>query len=226
MNQLIKYLTKEISKSPGWLPLSVIAFWVLKPEFEISKIVIVNEHSDSLIIAIVAFVYLFGEMIDNFVFPRNNDDGWKFLRYMNVFKSMSSIRDDVREKLELHTGIYQLSKNFVSENSKSLGIKYYFAEIINNASKLSRSLIVPCFVIAGKFIIENQLLYCLVLILVGMILFYTYFFLKTKQMYLYYKYFLDMLHNESFEQTVFIDTNAKEVTMYYWNKKLMYTRLN
>lgn len=225
MKELAKYLTKELSKSPGWLPLSVITFWYLKPLLVQLNNVIVSTHVDAITIGLIAFLFLLGEMIDNISFPRNDNHGWEILRKRKVFVSMSDIRSRVRSTLGFSSGVYKLAKELVAANSKTFGIKYYLVEMINNTSKLFRSLIVPSFAIGLYYCFNEDILRALIFILSGVALFIFYYFLKAKHMYLYYKYCYQMLSSASFERATFEDNQNKKFEMIFWKKKLMYSRL-
>jgi len=225
INKITKEFTKEISKSPGWLPLSFITFWILEPILKNSNLGFVSNHVDALLIGTIATLYLIGEMIDNISFPRNNYGGWEILRRTEAFKTMNLCREKVIERLGFSSGVYQLSKDFASANSKSLGVKYYFNEIINNASKLFRSLVFPSMLIALKHFLDADLIKGVIFVLGGVFLFVFYFVLKTEQMRLYYKYFVIMLSSEFYEKTVFKDKYNKELEMFYWKKKMIHSRL-
>lgn len=225
LKEVSNNLTKELSKSPGWLPLSIIAFWFIKPILMQTNINLLNKHVDAVIIGLIAIFYLIGEMIDNIAFPRNGKNGWNVLRKTQVFHSMSRKRKEIRGLLDFDLGVYRLAKDFVFANRKSLGLKYYFIEIINNTSKVFRSLVVPLIFVAIYYLIDEVFTKGGLLLITGVILFMLYYFLKTKHMYLYYKYFKEMLSSRQYKKIVFSDNQDEEVEMYYWKKNLIYQKL-
>ena len=80
---ILKETTKTISQSPGWIPLSILCYLLIRPETLAEYLSKWFSDNYELSIGIIVFIfYLAGDILDKYIFPRIKEEketGWNWI---------------------------------------------------------------------------------------------------------------------------------------------------
>ena len=166
----LKQLTKNVSSLPGWVSLIVFGYACLYAHPVLSNL---PRDYQALIVIVLAYIfYQLGDAIDKAVFTKLEP------------KFVSGPRDRARKHLEIHDGVYAISKAL----SDSAGLySFSAAQFCNEFSKFLRSFCVAALVMVVALALIGQYLITSCFLVVTLTSGVGYIFLKALHMKLLYE---------------------------------------
>lgn len=209
--------TKTISKSPGWVPLSILCYLLIKPEtLRQYSLDWFADNYELSIGGLVVLLYLLGDILDKYLFPRNKGKektGWSWITNNN---KIESTRAKAQNAVAIQTGVYKVSKAIVDEAG---GLQANLIQMENESAKFFRSLCLPvvalglwnCFV--GNFLIG---IFC---VLSGIMSLRVYGVLKGSHMSHLYSRVSELVEDSKYQSIAI----SKDVQLHLWDGRTITT---
>jgi hypothetical protein len=215
LSTLFKQLWKNIETLPGWVPLLVCYQLSLAsaPEDAAFFGISIRSHLE-LFIGILTFIsYQLGDAIDKPLFG-------KWFKGSRLEKSLvSSPREDVQKELQVQEGIYQVAKSLLTAGDQYDGTWVHFC---NELSKFLRSILIPLLFLPllPVFVPSIPLVWR---VLLAVIFFVSYVFLKSLHMRLLYERTNAMVKSDKLTKSPKYETTHldNEIRLFFWDGKFV-----
>jgi hypothetical protein len=211
---LLKQLVKNVEKSPGWLPLSLLCYSLLWRYGTPDKILAKPLHQRSVSPEVWATVltliaYIVGDALDKIIYKRKDEKGGRKDRFNPHW--LERARQKARDALGVTDGSYQTSMALIHQAHEAL----LSVDVLNEFAKFLRSLAIPAFVAAVLLSISARWKLSLIVFAAAIVILVAYVPLKQLHMRNLYEHVARITRSP-----VYGFHDLGEIRLFFWNGAL------